>query len=437
MLRNALTAEQRIAFAEKMGVSGDLYFDWYAGMPLTGEATGAGPTPNVYHIFAGNQRVTAYDSGEFIYENLAYNMGFSARPLPFEENAAIAEEAALERGLLDFPYALHRSWGYEVQFLELIDGRPANAPRLMVTIAPDGNVATVVYRSSVAGAVLRDEPLRSAQEAWDYLASHLQDGQFFFNLYASNPDYYRPVGSSRSRVHWQRERAAGQTVALSSWVTVYRPADGSITPLLIANNNIQILADAATLEAIAEEATNGANLHLVGMLSGEPGSQTLAVESWDVVNGPSDLYLGGVIRLREGQVTLEVPGGYPFPLADAPTDLPLDVAVNVYSSGIRADEAGKPILEWNSIELWNIPMPAEEAYATIDPFNGITDVIIDQVQLGYQQVYPGEMMAGTSEVYNPAGSRPNLVPVWVFTGQTNKGDIVEFFIPALSAIELQ
>jgi hypothetical protein len=35
------------------------------------------------------------------------------------------------------------------------------------------------------------------------------------------------------------------------------------------------------------------------------------------------------------------------------------------------------------------------------------------------------------------GENPQLVPVWIFTGRTNKGDIVEIFIPAPSSIELK
>jgi hypothetical protein len=429
--------ERLRVFAEKVGVSGTLYFDWYAGMPIDGNANAGGPAPNVYRIFDGNRRVTAYDSGEAIYENLAYSMGFSSRPLAFAENAAIAERVAQEWGLVDFPYVLHASWGYEVQFLELVDGRPVNIPRLTMTIAPDGEVATIVSRASSVGGLLREESLRSAQEAWVYLESHLQDGQFYFSLYASNPDYYMPVGLGDQKTHWQRDYAGDETVQLTSWVSVYRPIDGSGPPLLIANNNIRLTADEATLEAMATATTGGVNLRLVGTISGPIGEQTLAVASWDSVTGPSDLYLGGTTRSRDGQVVIEVPGGYPFPLAGAPADLPLDTTVNVYATGIRADEAGRPILEWTSIDLWYMPAPLELDYAAIDPFVGITSVVIDRVQLGYQQFYPGEMLAGTVTVYNPTGALPNLVPVWVFTGQTNKGDTVEFMIPAPSAIELQ
>ncbi len=420
------------AWAAKFGVTGDVYFDWYAGMPADGSGQ-----PGAYRIFAGDRRVTAYNGGEFIFEDLRYNMGFDTQPLPFAESAAIADRLVTELGLLDVPYVQRRGWGYEVQYLLLVDGYPVNMPILSITISGRGDVATVMYRPNILGGAVGETTLRSAAEAWAFIQRHQADGQIYFNLFPVNPAYYMPSGAGGQRTHWQRELVPGEEIAMFSWIQVFRKADGSGEPLLLTDRNIRLLADRGVLEQMADIAAGGSNLSLRGTLSGEPGSLALNVTAFEPVTGPSDLYLGGSSRLEGGVVYLQVPGGYRFALANAPDDLPLDTDMTVYSWGIRPDERGLPILDWTAIDLWNVPYAEGPDFAEIDPYSGVTGVTIDRVDLGYQIIYSGEVTIGSTMPYNPGGSEPHLVPAWFFTGTTNKGDVIEIIVPATTEIELQ
>ncbi len=437
-LQNAasLDQEQMRAFADKMGVSGDIYFEWYNGMPLDGQDDGSGNVPYVYRIFDGKRQVSAYLSGEMFYEDTSL-YAQNLPPMPFAERAAIAEQFLQERNLLDFDYEIHPGWGNEVQFLTLLDGRPVNNWSLItVNVAGDSRIISVSIRPFGELNQIQSESLRSAADAWQYLQDNLADGSLMFNLIASDPAYYAPAVSGSEKTHWDREFAVGQEVTLNSWIQMFRPADGSLTPRLVTDRGITLAADDATLEAIAEAVSFGNNISLHGTLSGEGENLVLAVSNWNAITGPFDVYLNGTTRLVNGVTSLELPGGFPIQIANPPADLPMDAFVSMSSWSVRiADDGVSAIADWVTFDL-SYSIPDAQGVPVEDPFSNISGVTINKVDLVYNYLYPYESLNPTTGIPYIADDNSHLAPIWRFTGETNKGDMVEFMIPAPASVEL-
>lgn len=425
------------AFAAKMGVTGDLYFEWYPGLPEDGSKDEYGNGPGAFRIFDGSVQILAYGDGSMVYNDTRLNDQYGLAPLPFEQRVAIAERFVSEHGLLDFDYEIHASWGHEVQFLASADGRPVNNWAVIsVAVAPNQEIMTLNYRPLPSYQPGGEETLRSSQEAWEYLQSQFQTGQLYYNLISMDPAYYAPAVAAGRKINWQREFLSGQQVDLNSWLQVFRPADGSITPRLLTDRNLLISADPGELEAMVDATITNNNLHLAGTLSGEPGNLTLTVDSWDANPGPSELFLSGISRSEGDQVYLELPGGFRIQVANPPEDLPQDAGISMSTWGVRpTDDGCGAITEWLNIDL-NYQEYAEPTDpGARDPYSGITGVTVTAVDLVYQNLYPGEAFAYQIAPYR-MDDKFHLVPVWRFIGQTNKGDFVEFIVPAPSGYQL-
>ena len=424
------------AFADKMGVSGEMYFEWYNGMPVDGQDDGSGNVPYLYRIFDGKRQVSAYLSGEMVYEDLdLFNQNLP--PQPFADRAAIAEQFLQERNLLDFAYEIHPGWGNEVQFLPLFDGRPVNNWSLItVNVTSDSQIMSVNIRPLGDLNQIQTDSLRSAADAWQYLQDNFADGPVTFNLIASDPAYYAPpVVPGAEKTRWDREYAAGQEVTLNSWVQIFRPADGSIRPRMVTDRGILLAADDVTLEDIAQTVSNGNNVRLQGVLSGETDSLVLNVSNWEAITGPFDIYLNGTTRLINGVVSLELPGGFPIQIANPPTDLPIDSFVSMSSWSVRiADDGVSAITDWNAFDLMNAYI--DPGIPVEDPFSNISGVTINKVELVYNYLNPYESLNPFTGIPYIADDNSHLIPVWRFTGETNKGDTVEFIVPAPANVEL-
>jgi hypothetical protein len=436
-VQNSTTLDQEMvrAFAEKMAVSGEMYFEWYSGMPINGQDDGSGNLPYVYRIFDGKRQVTAYLGGEMFYEDTTF-YSQNLPPLPYADRAAIAEQYLQDRNLLDFTYEIHPGWGNEVQFLPLVDGRPVNNWSLLtVNVAGDGQIMSVSIRPLSDLDQIQIESLRSAADAWQYLQDNLAEGPVMFNLIASDPAYYAPPVSDGEKTHWDREYTSGQEVTLNSWVQIFRPADGSVTPRMVTDRGILLAADDATLEAIAETVSNGNNVRLQGVLSGEADNLTLNVSNWEAITGPFDVYLNGTTRLIDGAVSLELPGGFPIQIANPPADLPIDSFVSMSSWSVRiADDGVSAITDWVTFDLMNYFV--DPGVSPEDPFSNISGVMINKVDLVFNFLYPYESLNPSTGVPFIGDDNGHLAPVWRFTGETNKGDLVEFIIPAPASVEL-
>ena len=433
--QGAIDVEEVRNFARNMGVNGDLFYEWYGDMPVDGPPTG--PDSYVsYRVFDGNKRVTAYSGSELTYEVTVPQDVFNVAPLPFEQRAAIAEQFARDHGLLTGEYELHAGWGHEVQFLTVVDGSPVtNWSLVSMTVAPTGEVTYLAYRELGSAIATETVGLRSAQEAWEYLQSQVKEGQLFINIIAQDPNYYAPQGMpNEGKYHWELEYVPGQEMTIQSWVQIFRPADGSRTPMIMTDRGLVLSADAAILEAIAEASTSGQNVRLTGVVGGDENQKVFEVSAWESLTGPVDLYLTGTLREDAGHRYLELPGGFMVEINNAPADLPTDVGASVYSWGIRtADNACGAILDWITIDLMFTQME-DQARPVADPYMNITDVNINEVELAYQFMHPGEFVVDTMVPFRSDGNA-HLMPVWWFKGTTNNGDIVEISIPASADIE--
>jgi len=429
--------DQLRAFADKMGVSGDLYFEWYPGLAEDGSKDENGSGPGAYRMFDGGRQILAYGDGSMVYNDTSLMDQYGLAPLPFEERAAIAERFASEHGLLDFDYEVHATWGHEVQFLPTAEGRAVdNWSQITVAVAPSRGVISLNYRPLPSFQPGDVESLRSAQEAWDYLQSQFQTGQLYYNLIPSDPAYYAPADVAGRKVNWQREFIPGQSVDMNSWVQVFRPADGSITPRLLTDRNLLISANPEELEAMVAATVVNNNLHLAGTLSGERGNVTLNVESWEANPGPSELYLSGTSRSDSGLVYLELPGGFRIQVANPPQELPIDASINMSTWGVRpTDDGCGAITEWVNIDLNYQEYTEATDLSAHDPYSGITGVTITSVDLVYHNLYPGEAFAYQIAPYR-MDDQFHLVPAWRFVGQTSKGDFIEFIVPAPASYQL-
>lgn len=422
------------AFATQMGVNGPLYYEWSQGLPVRAQEATPGQIYS-YRIFDGARRVSVYGGSDMVYEDVTL-LNFSLQnptPLPFEQRQALAERFLQERGQLDFTYTVRASYGFDVQFVALQDGRPVNNwPVYTVTVTGDGQIASV-YRRNLSGLEqVGDGELISAEAAWNYLQAHLNDGQISYNIYPSNPAYYSG-GQTGQTTHWERAFEPGQDVTVYAWPQVFRPVNDEGSPYIITERNMVLTGDAATLEAIANSA--GQNVRLQGQIGGEPGRLTLNVTAWETQSGPFDLYLNGTVRQADGQTYLEIAGGFRFLLNNAPADLPTDQPISVYSWGARAADgnACQAIIDWLTIDLTTPGInPAAVDPVASDPYAGITNVSINSVNLAYHYAYPGEVTFPATQAYSQSDA--NLLPVWYFQGVTNKGDGIEFFLPALNSL---
>lgn len=422
------------AFAAAMGVSGELYFEWYQGMAEDGSADTSGNFPTVYRMFDGTRRIWAFAGGDMTYEETRLIAQAQVLPpLPADQRFAIAEQFARERGLLDFDYEMYASWGYEVQFRPRLDGRTITVPQVTIHVTGDGQVSMVSVHKVQVGEGVESAELRSAADAWQLVQDRLNDG-LQYNIIATDPSYYMPNVPAGTKTNWQRDFAPGQTVTVSSWLQVYRQADGSGTPLLINDRNMRIEADRDTLETLANLATSGNMLRLSGTLGGTPEQLTLQLASYEAFSTSSDLYLTGVTRAVNGATYLELAGGFQVLLPNAPADLPVDENLSVYSWGMRlADDGCQAVLDWVSIDrLFVQPDPS---FAPRDPYTNITGVTITDVALVYQMNYPGEVVSLTMVPYS-TGSDAHLLPMWRFSGTTAAGDLVEFVVPALASLDI-
>jgi hypothetical protein len=420
--------------ARRLGVEGPLLYEWYPGLPEDGADDSLQMT---YHVIDGQKRVMGFTNGEAYYEDYAVTRDqYGQEPLPIAERASIAEQFALEHGLIEAPYQLEAGWGHEVLFRSQLDGLTVTWPELIIQVMPPGAVGTVNVRPYGATEMLETAELRSAESALQYLRDHLTEGQLWYNIMPSDPGYYAQPLPAGLKTHWERTPQPGQTISFMTWLQIYRAADGSLPPRILTDRNIVISADEQTLNEIAAATANasGGNMRLTGTIVGEPGAQTLELEAWEPVEAIADLHLNGTTRLVDGQAMLELPGGFSVKLNDAPADLPIDTAVSVYSYGMRtADDGCGAIIDWVYVDLANPPY--NETPPIDDPYTGISGVTIDTIGLVYHYLYPGDMMPATYDVFS---KEPNshLVPVWRFAGTTNKGDVVEFFVPAMNSIEL-
>ena len=120
--------------------------------------------------------------------------------------------------------------------------------------------------------------------------------------------------------------------------------------------------------------------------------------------------------------------GASFILPDAPADLADGSQVNVFAWAARDAGLAYPVLDWEGIDR-QVPGASGESLALPDPLSAETkayeQVTIDEAALAYYvylEISTGENGRLEQSVW--------LLPVWQFSGQTETGDGVTFYVQA-------
>lgn len=415
-LRAPLTVAQARELTRRFGFDGELYVESYPVL----EGVESELPPPTYTAFDG-PRVFSVDPWSANYANQSADYQFDNGQTP-QENAAVAEAFLQERGLLDFAYVVQPGVGSEVNFLRLIEERPLTQPEIVVGVAANGEVSFVIYQVLPNPEVVGSYPLISAEVAWQQLQASAERSAMPFIVTPAN--LQPPADGASARQSWQRQYEPGDAVQIAGWPAVYRPADGEGAPRIQLYPFV-LAAEEQTLNEIA--AALGQQVLVQGEMSGD--GTAVAVQSWELFNDQEPVTVQGTVQRSGEQVLLNGTDGRSYLLPDAPADLGDGTELFVFAWTMQNDERGMPVLQWENLEQIggdtavapeSVPGLAAGGLANA----AYSDVTIEAVTLVYYYSY---------QFPSDAAAEPTILlqPVWRFTGVTNTGEKVEFFVSAV------
>ncbi len=446
----AATVEQARELATKFGFTGQLYREQY---PVF-EGEGIDPAyepPVIYHIFDGPRSLTIDAWG--VYYNDSSIQNDWENPLPFAQAAPIAEAYVQEHGLIDFEYEVQQIWGTDVNFVRKIDGQPMNQPELTVSVSHDGRIFAVSYQVLRNAQILGRYPLITAQAAWERLQSGVFENGILFN-YSIGPE--TAIAEPAIAIEdpyvdlyqfWIREYAPGDEIHLYDWPVVYLPVDTDADPR-IQIRNYTVQADSATLNALAERV--GQQTHIWGQVG--PDGSTIELAGWEPIEQIQAPISGPGVISREGDLVVFTSddSGSSYILPDAPADLADGTGVYVFAWVARDLGQAYPVADWENIDkIVNIEpeappiedLPIEEPLPIDGDGRGFDlytyeSFTVNEVSLAYYYTY--------SWPTDEAGEirfegQPTIIvqPTWKFSGQTDTGEYVDFFVQATDAEHVQ
>jgi hypothetical protein len=442
-----ITVEQAQELATRFGFSGQLYREQYPFFEEEFAASDYEP-PTIYQAFDGSRSLTIDPWGTY-YNDVSIINSYE-NPLPFEQAAPIAEAFLNERGLLDFEYEMQQIWGTDVNFVRKIDGQPVNQPEITVGVNQDGRIFFISYQVLRNGEILGRYPLISAAAAWEQLQNGVVENNIPYNYSAGlergiveldipfedpNVDLYQ---------FWIREYAPGDEIHLYEWPLVYLPVD-SDAPSRIQIRDYVLQADNATLTALAEQA--GQQVHIWGQVAAI--GNVIEVAGWETVNQDSRAVSGSGTISRQGELVLfnNVEDGRIYIIPDAPADLEDGLEVYLFAWATRDLGQAYPVLDWENIEkIVNYPEEFIEEPIIEEPNFGDEEIFepftyesftVNDVSLAYYTSY--SWPSDESGEFRYEGGQPTVIiqPTWRFSGETDRGDFVEFFVQATEAQYLE
>ena len=445
----AVSAEQARELATRFGFTGQLYREQY---PIFEEAID-GPAyepPIIYHAFDGSRNLVIDPWGA--YYNDSSIMNDFENPLPFEQAVPIAEAFLNERGLLDFDYEVMQIWGTDVNFVRKVDGQPVNQPELTIGVSHEGRIFFVSYQVLRNAEILGRYPLISAAAAWEILQSGVVENNIPYT-YGIGPEFavaepavdFIEDPTADLYQFWMREYAPGDEIHLYEWPIIFIPVDSDAAPRVQIRNYV-VQADAATLNALVEQV--GQQVHLWGQVGAN--GDTIELAGWETIDSISNPISGpGLISRLDDQVLFTSDeNGSTYIVPDAPADL--EDGLGVYMFGWAARDLGQayPVLDWENIDkiVFFPEEPIEEPFPLEEP------EIIDEAFIFEPFVYETFAVNEVSLAYYYSYSWPTnddgefryegqptviIQPTWKFAGETDTGDVVEFFVQATEAQYLQ
>ena len=385
-----------------------------------------------YTMIDGNRRLNFYGTNAN-YQDMSMGdpwalMG-SDDQLPFSEKSALAEAWLLERDLLPDNYVIQDAPHQQpmIVFFEVIDGIKLNRPVATVNMTPEGGVAYVDYVARITLERAGDFELNSIDEAFETLSA--EPNSYQFNYFPSDEVMFPEMGMHKN---WQREYGDDVTVTRSIWIQVYEAVDGG-EPLLTAENMV-VTGSAEIIEGLLEDRMN--NVSATGTISEVDGNKVFNVTEFTRAGTPNEAYLNGTVERDGDNVFLTIAGGLRVLLPDAPDDLEDGSTVGVFGSAISDATDGPPVFDWINMDL-QVDYSAFEEQMRPDfgPFSA-KELSIDSITMIYQPWYPREPFMGSGGYYEgpygPGGhGGETYIPMWEFSGVTNDGATLEFWVPAI------
>ena len=430
---NVLSLDDMRHFAEAFGVEGPVHTDSYPE-PAPGEEAYQ-PRP-MYHIFGESKELHLSDTF-MSYMDLEANQG-PHNELPDEQLLTIAEQFLAERGLLDFDYILHRSWGNTVDVRRVVDGYELIFPEFQVSMNGEGRVASVVYNPLSRLASLGNYPLRSPETAWQQVLRRGIDYEKITAFTYPAPGFEPPqvmesevMPVEGETLHWGRTYVEGGEATIFPYPLVYLPVTEGADPIIWVDQ-YKLSAPSAELQAIAEYV--GKPIKVKGIVRGTEMPLTLELISWEPADEIDNQFMPGLMGTisRDGeQVLFAGDGGETFVLQDAPADLPENETLYLY--GWRSGETtadGTAIFNWQNIdravEIEEMPPMEPEDIEPPTPYK-VGEVNIDSVDLVY----------AFTPVWEATNVQIFLQPAWRFRGITDTNEYIEIFVQAAEDAYIQ
>lgn len=440
-----ITAEIAQQLAAQFGFPGPVYEEVLPPHAAPDAAPAQWQRPPTYFAFADGARLRMSGSSfNYVNDDVSLVPGAGADEA---QAVQVAETFLRERGLLDYPHELRQGFlPGEVRVLRLVDGRLLDDPVLFAQVGGDGRVGYVGnyrYRETVAD--LGRYPLRSAAEAWRLIQDGVVANEIPFNI---RPDM--PAGPMPTPVeppggiplHWARQYEPGDAIDLYGFPLTFRPLDAAAPPR-VELNQYTLSAPAAELEALAEQA--GAEIHLWGRLGAE--GESIRVEGWEPRQDTTFLGLDGTIQVVEGQVRFRSDQGETYILPDAPQDIPDGLEARVFAWESRDEGLDYPALVWQTIservdnavpgqsDAQPMPLPQPGVPAPgANPYE-FEQVTVDAVRLIYKRTM--DRPAQPEQNLQTLPPLTYIQPVWQFSGHTDNGDVIEFFVQAVDPAYLK
>lgn len=433
--------EEARRLAEAFGFSGPLYSPVYPTFPdgaLEGEAAMPLPeAPPAFVAFDGTRTLHIQGSGTFYMDqSISFQGG-----VPLVEGAVPVAEAFLqERGLLDFPY-VGREYGFgSVGFIRTINGRPLNVPEINVQVTPDHRIFTTSIRTLTTEEIMGDYPLRSAEAAWQLLQEGVMDNNISY-IYVPDLEQEQRRWEQDTEMpdvempkFWERRFQPGEEADLYTVPQVYQPAAGEGAPYILLER-YHLVGDESQLRAIADAMGQGRIIHVRGTMADD--DRTLELAQWEALDNEAARFLEGVARREGQQVLLETENEGTFLIAAAPDDLPDGMEIQLSAWEASTSDQGYPLLSWQYInERMDFPMP-EAVEEPLPPADGppqppiYEQITINDVVLSYYSMPDLQEAEATTQL--SMWEMPALLqPVWQFTGETDSGEKLQFFVPAVA-----
>lgn len=402
--------------ADQLGFNGPLYVQQIA--PEFAPPEGS-ESPIVYTAFDGQRILNISDTG-LTMEDRSVIVDYSQRPV-FAEIASVLEAKLKASNLLNFPYEIRELFTGEPVVYRLIDGLVVEQNEFNILLNQAGEIAYLDYHPMREIASIGSYPLRTAEEAWQQLQTPAGRAQMRYQLVPHWDPDNDPSGDFISPRSWAAPSEIGQEAHLYMTPAVYKSTDGN--GLRISYGNLTLAGNSEDLAEIASHLTGV--LHVWGTIGQENGAKVLAVAGWEEIDMVQYENPEGTIVFEGGQALLETAAGETLILSATPKDLPAGTAVFVSATGRRDTGAAYPVLDWLSIHE-KIDWPEEPVpESAIEEPTAISEVFIDSVSLIYFTLYQA--------IDAPLAENSRLfVPVWKFTGETDRNEDVTFWVPAVA-----